>query len=902
MANRYKLIAENANDLIAILNERYEYEYINEKPYEKILGYSKKDLIGKSCMDLIHPLDLDKAIKSWKKGLIKGEEMIELRFKNKEGNYIWFEVKGTSLYGKDMKGKGLVISRDITKHKQMEEKLKEQYKKTDILNQIITSGNKAKNLSILLEDILDFILDLMNFDGGAIYLVNRTTRIAEIVSHKGFPLEFIKEVRFRKIDEKPYSIIFIMGEPIFAENYQEIETEISVKWGLLSIASIPIFTKDKIIGALNIASTSRYSFTNEEKDVLKSIGREIGTLIEKMQIEKFLRESEEKYRLISENANDLISVINDKYEIEYINEQVYKRTLGYSNEDLIGKTALNIIHPDDLNYAVKTLQDSIIKGDGIGQVRVRNKKGEYFWFEVRGTVFTDKIGEIKGLIISRDITERKQMEEKLKDSEAKYRGILENMSEGYFENDLKGNYTFLNDCFSEMIDYSKEEMLGKNYSQFYTDKTAAYLYKLYNQIYKEDNPIPAIIEYPGYSRKGKHFFLEGLISLKYDSEGKKIGFSGLIRDIMKRKEAEQKLKESEIKHRRIIENLNDFIAILDTKLYVEYVNEKTMYKILGYRNEDIIGKSVLKFVHPDDLNRAIKTIRTGAKVGEAILELRIKHKDGSWIWFECKGKSFVDKNGEKKAQLIGRDITERKKAEEELRKINELKTEFLRRTSHELKTPLVSIKGFSDLLLNLYRDEFNPDTISIVKEIKQGCLRLENLIGDILESSKLESYQIQLKPTKEDLSFLINFCVKELKILAETRNQKIILNIQDNLITHFEKEKIYEVISNLLSNAIKNTPPNGVIEIQSEVKNNRYIVSVKDNGIGLTNEEKNQLFKQFGKIERYGQGLDLGIEGTGLGLYISKKIVELHGGKIWAESEGRNKGSTFYFSLPIIKE
>ena len=125
------------------------------------------------------------------------------------------------------------------------------------------------------------------------------------------------------------------------------------------------------------------------------------------------------------------------------------------------------------------------------------------------------------------------------------------------------------------------------------------------------------------------------------------------------------------------------------------------------------------------------------------------------------------------------------------------------------------------------------------------------------------------------------------------------MNIYDKLIAKFEKEKIHDVISNLLINAIKYTPPSGEIEIQSEIKDDFIIISIKDNGIGLMEEEKKQLFKQFGKIERYGQGWDVLTEGTGLGLYISKMIVELHGGKIWAESEGRNKGSSFYFSLPI---
>ncbi len=154
----------------------------------------------------------------------------------------------------------------------------------------------------------------------------------------------------------------------------------------------------------------------------------------------------------------------------------------------------------------------------------------------------------------------------------------------------------------------------------------------------------------------------------------------------------------------------------------------------------------------------------------------------------------------------------------------------------------------------------------------------------------------------EDLSFLIKYCIKDLQGLASNRNHKIYLDIQEEMITMLEKERIYEVIINLLSNAIKYTPPNGLIKIRSEMKDNNYLISFEDNGIGIPEIDKEKIFKKFGKIERYGKGLDVISEGSGLGLYISKKIIELHDGQIWVESKGREKGSTFCFSLPIISD
>ncbi len=236
-----------------------------------------------------------------------------------------------------------------------------------------------------------------------------------------------------------------------------------------------------------------------------------------------------------------------------------------------------------------------------------------------------------------------------------------------------------------------------------------------------------------------------------------------------------------------------------------------------------------------------------------------------------------------------------------LSEINKLKSDLFSRTSHELKTPLISIKGFTELLLKLHSNKLDSDVISILEEIKSGSKRLEDYINTLVESSQLDQGLLKLKKKRENLTFLIKYCIKELQGMAKLREQKVKLNIKNSLYTNFDKEKIYEVITNLLINAIKYTPIGGSITINSQQKNNHYIISIKDTGIGLIKKEIDQLFTQFGKIERYGQGWDVGIEGTGLGLYISKELMDLHDGKIWVESEGRNKGSTFFFSLPIEK-
>ncbi len=208
------------------------------------------------------------------------------------------------------------------------------------------------------------------------------------------------------------------------------------------------------------------------------------------------------------------------------------------------------------------------------------------------------------------------------------------------------------------------------------------------------------------------------------------------------------------------------------------------------------------------------------------------------------------------------------------------------------------IKGYADLLLHKHKVNLGIEQLQIISHIKKGVLRLETLIYDILHKAELDSGHGELNKVKDNLSSLIDLSVRELNSFAALRGHSIILDIHDSMITIFDKDQMRHVINNLITNAIKYTPLNGIIGINSIITDDFITVAVQDNGIGLTEEQINRLFTQFGKIERYGQGFDIITDGSGLGLHIAKKIIDLHDGKIWVESGGRNKGSTFYFSLP----
>ena len=250
------------------------------------------------------------------------------------------------------------------------------------------------------------------------------------------------------------------------------------------------------------------------------------------------------------------------------------------------------------------------------------------------------------------------------------------------------------------------------------------------------------------------------------------------------------------------------------------------------------------------------------------------------------------------------DINEKIEAEQliieenkRLLELHELRKDIITRVSHELKTPMTSIYGAIQILTKLDLEEISEEAQKYVEIGHRGCLRLKELIDNLLDVSRLDAKKLELKLQKENLVENIADCVKDMKYLATNRQLKIILELPEEIYLDIDELRFRQVLSNIISNAIKNTPKEGNIFITLDEKPEYIDIHIKDTGIGLTEKEKEALFEKFGKIERHGMDLGVDIEGSGLGLYISKEIVDLHGGQIIIESEGRNKGSTFTIRL-----
>jgi len=234
-----------------------------------------------------------------------------------------------------------------------------------------------------------------------------------------------------------------------------------------------------------------------------------------------------------------------------------------------------------------------------------------------------------------------------------------------------------------------------------------------------------------------------------------------------------------------------------------------------------------------------------------------------------------------------------------LLKIEKIEDDILIRASHELKTPLISIYNISQILLKAYSDQMSERVLEYVKIIQKKGQKLTNLIENLLDISSLRSGKMNLKLQAVDICEIIRECKKDIIDIAKIRDINIHLDLPQELYLKVDKIKFELIITNLLTNALKCTPPKGNIFINLLKSANFVDIYVKDTGVGINENEKKVLFQKFRKIKRNCIELNISSEGSGLGLYLIKQFVELHGGNIRLESEGRNKGSVFIIKLPI---
>ena len=352
--------------------------------------------------------------------------------------------------------------------------------------------------------------------------------------------------------------------------------------------------------------------------------------------------------------------------------------------------------------------------------------------------------------------------------------------------------------------------------------------------------------------------------------------------------AGDRVRRSARRFRSLIENSNDAIAVINSDNKIVYASKATE-RIMGYKVNEFKKIHLWDLVHPEEVDlvqQQINSVVVNSGASKTILS-RCRHKDSRWIWIESTLTNLLEDPVIKGIVSNFRDVTERIILEKQ-------KDDFVGIATHELKTPVTSIKAYAQILLARFYKEGNASAAGLVEKMDAQLNKLIGLIADLLDVTKIEGGRLQIQAELYDLNEVIQESVEEIQRTTVKHKIETVLTTLPQLIG--DRERIGQVIINLVSNAIKYSPRSELILVTSKRDTLSVIISVKDQGVGISSDQQPHVFERFYRVA----GPDNNsYPGLGLGLFICHEIVTRQGGEIWVESEP-GKGSEFFFSLPIL--
>jgi PAS domain S-box-containing protein len=615
------------------------------------------------------------------------------------------------------------------------------------------------------------------------------------------------------------------------------------------------------------------------------------------------KETEAKYRGLLEAAPDAMVVVNQDGEIVLLNVQAEKQ-FAYHRDELIGQPVKNII-PEGFAErlradGLRSVEDASAQQIGTGiELTGRRKDGSDFPIEI----MLSPLESAEGILVTaaiRDISVRKAAEKHVAQMEGRYRGLLEAAPDAMVVVNQEGEIVLLNVQAEKQFGYRRHELVGQKVKNIIPEGFAERLIADGTRTAAEAvaQQIGTGIELSGRRKDGSDFPIEIMLSPLESAEG--ILVTAAIRDISVRKAAEQHLAQMEGRYRGLLEAAPDAMVVVNQGGDIVLLNVQAE-KQFGYRRDELVGQKVKNIIPEGFAERLIADgTRTAAEaVAQQIgtgIELSGRRKDGSDFPIEIMLSPLESSEGILVTAAI-RDITERKKSEQQLVKtVRELKRsndelqQFAYVASHDLQEPLRMVASYTQLLSKRYKGRLDSAADEFIAYAVDGSNRMQGLIQDLLAYSRAGTNGKGLREVSSEKALK-----DALSNLRATIQESGALVSHDSLpsITS-DDTQLVQVFQNLIGNAIKYRRAEVPHVHVSATKNGGkdWIFSVRDNGLGIDPQYFERIFVLFQRLHGREQ-----FKGTGIGLTICKKIVERLGGRIWVESQPE-KGSVFYFSLP----
>lgn len=813
----------------------------------KMSGYDRDDFTKGHIRwdDLTPPEFRSASMKAIHEVLTKGETTpYEKQYIRKDGSRWWGLFAARRLSEND----NVKFVLDITERKRAEEVLAADLKDTRLLNDLGTRLVREGDIQVLYDEIIAAAVELTRADAGTMQILDENSGDLLWLTTKGFDQRLSERLaRVHSKSSSIYARALITGERAFID-FDTTETadidgslKMHIDAGYLSAQSTPLTTRTgRRIGVLSTLWRSHHRPSERELRFLDLLMRQAADLIERKQIDDALRQSEGK----------MAAELADTRQLQHLSSRLIHEDDTNALYDQILDAAKAVMHSDMASLQVL---DPVRN-----ELRLLGHKG----FHPASAVFWQWVSPTSGSSCASALHEAK-------------REILRDI---------------------ELCDYvQKTEDLE--------------FYRL--------SGIRGVQSTPLLSRNGH---LVGMISTHWkephEPAERELQLLDVIArqaaDLIERRKAQESLRESEERFRAIISQTVVGIEHADLNGKIKFANHK-LAEMLGYSDGELAGMSARDVTYADDVDEHMKRLERLAATGMPFqIDKRLIRKDGSKFWSSVSVSALRDANGQPESAIaVVIDITERKRAEAEREIIlgreqaaraeaeeaNRLKDEFLATVSHELRSPLNSIFGWVRLLQSASLND--AETRRALDTIERGARSQAQLIEDLLEVSRIITGKMRLNIRQVDLATTVTSAIDSIRPTAQAKGVRIESRIDPSAgPVSGDDERLQQVVWNLLSNAVKFTPEGGVVSVILRRINSHVEIVVTDTGQGISLEFLPHVFERFkqasaGSVRKYG--------GLGLGLAIVRHLVELHGGAVFAESQGEGEGATFRVRLPMMQ-
>jgi len=653
-------------------------------------------------------------------------------------------------------------------------------------------------------------------------------------------------------------------------------------------------------------------FKHQGRMVNQTIAQDI---TERKRAADALKESEERFRLTFDQSPIGTVMVDFDGRYQQVNSQ-FARFTGYSEEELASLSVADTAAPEDVAETLDRLIH-LAKGQIFSsqvEKRYRRKDGQIVWGRTLAQIMRDASGRPLCLLTQiEDVTERKRAEEAERQSEEKYRILFETMAQGVVYQDREGRIISANPAAERILGTS---WIRRKFPQP-VDPTKPLLRKDGSELPEDEDPAFIALQ----SGREAHDVVIGVYNREWDEyrwlmldaipqfrPGEETPYQifQVFEDITERKRAEEALRESETRYRLLTE-MSPVAIIVAEEGRILFANQGAARLFAADRAEDLLGKRVAEMIHPDDKDLALKRREMALDFGSAPpASYHFVRLDGEVIDVEIVSGRLTELS-EKTVLSVLQDVTERKRAEAEIRQLNEeLEERVLERTaqldaankeleafaysvSHDLRAPLRAVDGYVRILLEDFGEHLDAEGKRVCSVISQSAQDMGKLIDDLLTFSRVGRTAMQ--PSAIDMETLANSIFYELT--APEDRERIDFHVAPLPRALGDPSLVRQVWMNLIGNAIKfsGKKDRAMIEVRAEKQGNQAAYSVRDNGAGFDMKYVNKLFGVFQRLHSTKE-----FEGTGVGLAIVQRIIHRHGGRVWAEGE-TGQGAALYFTL-----